>query len=155
MSHARLWLHLGALVAPLAAAALWSLLLYRTDIAKGLSQAAVFGIAGALAAQIAALLRWRALDRRAHEASGGWQTGVGMALITHVLFGVLFDVVLVASVGLSASMGTHRYSDLLLQSLFFAAMSISAVGLITFPTTALFTQKIAAIRRRELANGAA
>jgi hypothetical protein len=151
VSRARLVLHLAALFAPFAAAAAFSLLVNRTDHAAVLNQTLIFGSAGAIPAQFAALLRWRALDRRAHEPDGGWQTGIGMAALTHAGFGITFDAALVASTGWKESMGTGRVSDLALQSLFFAFASLMPLGAFTFPFTALLTQQVAGMRRRELA----
>jgi len=154
VSRARLLLHLAALLAPFVAAALWCVLLFRNEASRALGQALVLGTGGALSAQIAALLRWRALDRRARDGSGGWQTGIGMAAITHALFGLLLDAALVASVGWTQSMGTGRPSDLVVQVIFFSMASVLTVGLVTFPFTALLAQWVATQRRKEIADGA-
>ena len=152
MSRARIVLHLAALLAPFAAVALWSLVLFHDDLSHAIVEALAFGAAAALAAQIAAALRWRALERRARENRGGWQTGIGMAAITHVLFGVFVDAALVFATGWTASMGTGKPTDLIAQVIFFTLISLTTVGLITFPFTALVAQWVAGLRRRELAD---
>lgn len=156
MSRARLILHLVALLAPLIATSAWCVLVYQSNAAGAWGVVAVVGGLAALSAQVAALLRWRALDRRARAGQGAWLAGIGMAAITHALFGVLLDAALVLSLGgWREAAGTGRPSDLLLQSLFFFVMSVMPVGLVTFPATALFASWIAALRRKELGHAVA
>ncbi len=114
----------------------------------------IFGGFGAVAAEIAAWLRWSALERRVRALTGGWQTGIGMAAITHLLFGVLLGVVLTLSIGWEKAIGNGGVSDLVIQAGFFFAASLLTVGWITFPTTALLAHGIAARRRKELIDGA-
>jgi len=148
-----LWLHLAALLAPLAAAGAWTLIAREAELTFGPGGLAIFGGVAVIAAQVAALLRWRALERRAREGRGAWRTGIGMAAITHVLFGVLADVLLIAAVGgVQQAAGTGRFSDILLQMAFFFAASVFALGAVTFPATALLAHWIAALRRKELAD---
>ncbi|MEP7096991.1 MAG: hypothetical protein ABI748_04950 [Dokdonella sp.] len=152
---ARATLHLVALLAPFAAAALWVLLMYRSQSGVALRQFLLFGGLGALAAQVAAWLRWRALERRAREGHGAWHTGIGMAAITHLLFAVFGEALLVLAAGGWRSVaGTGRGSDIVLQMLFFLLISIFAVGAISFPSTAVLAQWIANLRRKELAHAA-
>jgi hypothetical protein len=155
MISARTWLHIAAVVAPCAAAMLGSILLNRTDLRLATGQAVIFGIGGTLAAQIAALLRWHALDRRAREGSGAWKTGLGMAVTTHALFGLLFVAATAASMRWLEAGDPGSAKELFAQAGFIAALSVLSVGAITFPATALLAQKIAALRRKELADGAA
>ena len=153
MSHARLLLHVVALVAPFAAATLFAAALDHDDPALAAKHALLFGLPAAIAAQVAAFVRWRALDRRAHEPHGGWQAGIGMALITHVLFAVTADTALLTATGWHA--GTDgSIGAMLVQMIFFFLASIGAVGAVTFPITALLAQWIAARRREEIADGA-
>lgn len=156
MSRSRLFLHLGALFAPLAAAGTWCLMLYRSEVPSALGIIGVVGGLGVLSAQVAAFLRWHALDLHARAGHGAWRTGIGMAAITHALFGVLLDGALVLSVGgWREAAGTGKASDLLLQSLFFFFVSVMPLGLVTFPATAFFATWIAALRRKELGNAVA
>jgi hypothetical protein len=153
VSRARLLLHVAALIAPFAAATLFAAAIDHDDAALAAKQTVMFGAPGAIAAEIAAWLRWPALDRRAHEGSGGWQTGIGMALITHVLFAVIVDAALLTATGwregtdgsISAAFG---------QTTFFFLASIGAAGVVTLPFTTLLAQWIAARRREEIADGA-
>jgi len=151
VSHARLWLHVAALLAPLAATAAWMLISHLADMAFGYVGLAIFGGVAVVSAQIAALLRWRALERRAREGHGAWLTGIGMAAITHLLFGVFADLLLIAAVGaVGQASDAGKPSDLVLQVLFFFIMSVFMLGAITFPATALLAHWIAALRRKEL-----
>ena len=153
MSRARLWLHVAALVAPLAAAGAWMLVMREASLSSGFGGFVFFGIGcvAVVSAQVAALLRWRALERRAREGHGAWLTGIGMAAITHLLFGVFADLLLVAAVGaVGQASDAGKPSDLALQVLFFFIMSVFALGAITFPATALLAHWIAALRRKEL-----
>jgi hypothetical protein len=152
----RIYLHLAAFVAPLAAAVAWCAVIYRSELANAAGVVAVVGGLGILAAQMAALLRWRALEARAREGRGAWLNGIGMAAITHALFGVFLDVALVLSVGgWREAVGTGKPTDLLIQSLVFFIASVMPIGLVTFPATALFATWIAALRAKELGDVAA
>jgi hypothetical protein len=150
VSRARWLLHASALIAPFLAALSWSAVMMQNELSLALRQTLLLGAAGAVAAEIAALIGWRAIERRAAAARNGWPVGIGMAAITHLLFGVMFDAMLVVAVGWRASMGTGRVSDLVLQSFFFALVSAVTLGAATFPLTALLAQWITAQRRREL-----
>jgi hypothetical protein len=150
-----LLLHVLALLLPVAAIALFASMVDR-DFAHVVRQAALFGGAGALSAQVAALLRWRALERRARAGHGGWITGLGMAAITHGLFGVLIVIGLAVAAGDWHDIaGTVRVSDLFVQALFFIAVSVLPVGMLTFPLTAAIAEFVARVRQRELPNVAA
>lgn len=152
MSRARLYLHCVALIAPFTAAATFACMVDR-DADFILRMAGIFGGVGALSAQIAALLRWRALERRARAGSGGWITGIGMAAITHVLFGVLAAIGLaIAAGGWRKSAGSGSPFDIVVQALFFMLASILPVGIVTVPATGGFAEWIARLRSRELAD---
>lgn len=150
MSRARLLLHLAALVVPVAAAAAWSFALNPADLRLALRQTQIFGGLGVVAAQLAALARWRALDRRARDGTGAWKTGLGMAVLTHVLFGVLFALALNASLLWLQPADASSLRDAIMQTLFFIAMSMLTIGLLSFPLTAVLAQVLAALRAREL-----
>jgi hypothetical protein len=150
MNRARLLLHACALIAPFVAALTGSAILMRNDIALGLEQTLMIGAAGAFAAEIAALIGWRAIERRAAVSRNGWPVGLGMAATTHLLFGVMCDALLVAAAGWRESMSTGRASDLVLPAFFFALISAMALGAATFPLTALLAQWITAVRQGEL-----
>lgn len=151
MSRARLWLHLAALLAPLAAVSVGPFMARDAGVMFGLSGFAIYGSIAVVSAQVAALLRWRALERHAREGHGAWRTGIGMAAITHLLFGVLADAVLIAAIGgWQEAAGTGKPSDIVLQMAFFFAASVFALGAVTFPATALLAHWIAALRRKEL-----
>ncbi|MEP6938409.1 MAG: hypothetical protein ABI846_01495 [Rudaea sp.] len=152
MSRSRLSLHLAALLLPLAAAALFALMVDR-DPAFVLRMAAYFGGAGALAAQVAALVRWPALERRAAAGWGGWLAGLGMAAITHVLFGMFVVIGLALAVGdWQHGAGTGKPFDLVLQALFFVAVSVMPLGALTFPLSAGLAEIVSRMRHRELAD---
>lgn len=150
MSRARILLHLAALVVPIAAAAAWSFALNPADPHLALRQTRIFGGLGVIAAQLAALARWRALDRRARAGAGAWKTGLGMAALTHVLFGMLFAFAFNASLLWLQPGDASSLHDAIMQALFFIAMSMLTIGLLSFPLTAALAQGLAALRAREL-----
>lgn len=155
MSRARLYLHLSALAIPLLATSVWSLALNRGDLPLAVKQDAIFGGVGVLSAQLASLLRWPTLERRARAGEGAWLTGLGMAALTHVFFGVIFAAMVNASVLWLQPEEAGGATDAILQALFFIAMSVLVVGAASFPLTAALAHGIAALRRKELADGAA
>jgi hypothetical protein len=148
---ARALLHGGALALPVGVALAWAMLMSFGDLRLGLRQALIFAVPAAIAAQIAALLRWSALERRAIANKPGWPAGIGMAAITHLLFGLLFALGLAVAVGLEHGFGESSWAQLLVQALFFTLASIGAVGMGTFFVTAVLAQKVAALRHKELA----
>lgn len=152
MSRARLHLHLAALLAPLAVAAAWCLLMSVSSGGFSARQFLVFGGIGVLSAQTAALLCWRALDRRARAGDGAWIVGLVMATITHLLFGIFGDALLIfAAGGWARAIGEGGVTSFITQIAFFTLMSVFALGALTFPVTALLANWIGAVRRRELA----
>ena len=112
---ARLLLHLVALLVPLLVAALFCMVQHGTLGTLVWRQLVLLGGVGLVAAQLAALISWRALERRAREGRGAWVVGLGMAALTHLLFGVLFDLAIVLAFGSwRAAAGTGQPTDLLL-----------------------------------------
>jgi hypothetical protein len=153
VSRARLLLHLAALLAPLAAAFGFSMLLPHDDAALVIRQTLLFGGVGALAAEIAAFACWRALDRRAKAGAGAWVVGLGMAALAHLGFGVIAVLALLAAAGWEGSVGERGVVALVIQVVFFVAASTFGVGFVTFPATAAIAQAVASLRRKELAHG--
>jgi len=151
---ARLVLHAVALIAPFVAAGAFCALLFRSETTSAWRQAGVLGGIGAIAAQIAAAVCWRSLDRHAREGRGAWKTGLGMAVLTHVLFGVLLAGAFAASLRFLDAGDPGSAKDLLLQAAFFSVASLTTAGAFTFPFTAWFAHAIAALRRKELAHDA-
>ena len=154
MSRARIVLHLVALLAPFLAAGAFCALLFRSETISAWRQAGVLGGIGALAAQIAAAVCWRPLDRRARAGSGAWKIGLAMAALTHLLFGVLLMGAFAASIRLLDAGDPGGAKDLLLQAAFFALASLTTVGALTLPLSAWLAQVLAAMRRTELADDA-
>ena len=149
---ARAWLHLAAVIAPLLAAALWSVLMASANGGIAWQPLLIFGAIGTICAQLAVLPRWRALERRTREGHGVWRTGLGMAFVTHVLFGFTCVALLfLGGAGWQNPGPGSGVSDLLVQVLFFFAASLFSLGFITLPATALLADRIAVLRRRELA----
>lgn len=149
---ARMRLHVGAfgiaLVAPLG----WVLLLYRDRWMEVDLRMAAFALPGVAAAQIAALLRWPALARRALDGRAGWPSGLGMASITHVLFGVFVALGLFLVTGPRAWLAESSLWALVPQALFFTLASLGACGIVTFVATALLARHVATRHREELAH---
>jgi hypothetical protein len=151
---ARIVLHGVALLAPFVAAGAFCALLFRSEATSAWRQAGVLGGIGALAAQIAAAVCWRSLDRRARDGQGAWKTGLVMAGLTHLLFGVLLMAAFAASIRFLDAGDPGNAGDLLLQAAFFSLASLTTVGALTFPFTAWLAHAIAALRRKELAHDA-
>lgn len=149
---ARARLHLGALLIALLAPLGWALLLWRDRLAVGDLRLLAFAVPGIIAAQMAAWMRWRALERRAGAGRHGWPAGLGMAALTHLLFGLLVALGLVVAVGPRAWLADASPWMLVPQALFFSLMSLGACGLVTFLATALLAQHVAHRRGRELAH---
>jgi hypothetical protein len=144
-----------AVLMPLVAAGLWCAAMSAVDGALAWRQSLLFAGLGVACAQLAALARWRALQRRAQAGRGAWRTGLGMAVVTHATFGVLCAALLIlVAGGWREAAGSGRVSDILVQMLFFSTASLFPPGLVTFPATALVAQGIAALRRREIAHDA-
>jgi hypothetical protein len=100
----------------------------------------------ALAAQIATALRWRHVEWWARQPAGGWQAGIAIALLTHVLFAAI--TTLIAAVLRSSA------TDLLpaAAGAFFLLLlgSLLLGGALSLPLSLLSAHWAAARRRKEL-----
>ena len=76
-----------------------------------------------------------------------------MAALSHLGFGVLAVLGLLAAVGWKGSVGDGGVSAIAIQIVFFVAASTLTVGFVTFPATAAIAQAVASLRRKELAHG--
>lgn len=149
---ARLRLHLGALLIALFAPLPWVLLIWNDQRRAPVLEVLMFSMPGIVAAQIAAWLRWSALVRRAREGRNGWPAGVGMAVLTHLLFGVVVALTLFFAVGPRTWLGESSPWTLVPQALFFSLMSLGTCGFLTFIATALLAQHVAGRLRQEQAH---
>jgi hypothetical protein len=154
VSRARLLLHVAALLAPFSAAFGFAFLVARDDRAFLLRQTLIFGGGGAIAAEIAAFACWPSLERRAREGRRVWRVAIGMAALTHALFGVLAVVVLAFATGWSEALASSGIGGLSVQVLFFIAASVFGAGFVTFPATVAIAETVAPLRRKELAHAA-
>ncbi|WP_440223562.1 hypothetical protein ACQQ2N_21170 [Dokdonella sp. MW10] len=148
--NARAWLHLAALLAPLVAALLLAWVVFQGELLETPWRAPALAAPGVIAAQLVAWWRWPALERRAVAGEGAWLTGLGMAALTHVLFGVLLVVALMIAAGPRAYFGESGAWSVAGQIVFFMLASLGATGWLSFPLTAGLAQAIAALRRKEL-----
>ena len=73
-----------------------------------------------------------------------------MAVLTHLLFGVLFALVLNASLSWLQPGDAGSIHDAIMQALFFVVVSTLSVGLVSFPLTAMLAHGLAVLRAREL-----
>lgn len=151
---ARVVLHLGAGVLPLAVVAVAVLLVFGRGAlsAAGATEAGFIGLAAAAAAQIAALAGWPLLDDAARR-TGWWRpllTGVGMALLTHLLFGPIMQLV----GRLHAAASYPSVAGLLLGALSLSLVSLLLVGWATAPLVAAFAVFVHRLRSKELARAA-
>lgn len=147
---ARALLHFIAFLLPMIPVLLWLGAMGKQFDVAGLIAAATVLVPAVVAAQTAACLRWRALDRRAHARQSAWQTGVGMALLTHLLFGLYLALAFVAAVGLQEWRGDGRFWQLPMQAFFFAFVSLMLGGAISLPVTAWVAHAISRRREKEL-----
>lgn len=150
---ARLRLHAGALLIALCAPLPWVLLMLQPDHLKIADlRLLVFAVPGIVAAQIAAWLCWRALVRRVREGRDGWPAGLGMAVLTHLLFGALVALALFLAGVSDTGTSESSFWMVVFQALFFALMSFGTCGLVTVIATALLAQHVAKrLRLHELA----
>ena len=104
-----------------------------------------------LAAQTAALLRWRALDRRARSQQSAWPTGLGMAVLTHFFFGIYLALTFVTTMGLQEWRGDGAIWQVPLQAIFFGIVSLGLAGAGSLPVTAWVVHVVSRRREKELA----
>ena len=149
---ARLRLHVGALLVALAVPLGWMVLLYRDRLIDVDMRMAMFALPGIVAAQLAALVRWPALARRARDGRAGWPSGLGMALLTHLLFGAFAALGIFLATGPRTWLAESSAWALFPQALFFSLASLGACGIVTFVATALLAQHVAARHRTERAH---
>lgn len=149
---ARVALHLAALVLPLLPLAGWMLVVERSFDWNGLSAMLFFAGPAIVAAQLAAWLRWSALKARASSHGRAWLTGLGMAFITHLLFGVLLVLTLLVASGSKEWATMESWWQLPAQALFFAFVSLSLTGVVTLPATAWIAHRVARHYQKELAS---
>ncbi|ANB16853.1 hypothetical protein [Dokdonella koreensis] len=126
------------------------LLLAGGPLGAALRRVALVAVPAVAATGLAAWLRWSALERRARSGSGGWQTGIGMAALSHALFGLLLALALMLATGPAYWIHGGGW-NLPLQALFFSLASLGAVGIPSFLLAAWLAQDTAARRRKELA----
>lgn len=149
---ARTALHLAALLLPVLPLAGWMLMIDRSFDWNGLSAMLFFAGPAIIAAQLAAWLRWNALKARAGSHGHAWLTGLGMAAITHLLFGVILVLTLLVASGSEEWTSMDNWWQLPVQALFFAFVSLSLTGVVTLPATAWIAHRVARHYQKELAS---
>ena len=148
---ARAILHLCGLLLPTIPVLLWLAAMGKQfDIAGLMVLLATAGPA-VLAAQTVALLRWRALDRRARSRQSAWPTGLGMAVHTHFFFGIYLALAFVATTGLQEWRGDGAIWQIPLQAIFFSIVSLGLCGAVSLPVTAWIAHLVSQRREKELA----
>lgn len=149
MSRARLLLHAAALVFPLLAAGA----MMTTSFFRGAED--FFALAGVavVAAQLAVLPGWWLLERSARRP--GWirpaLAGLVMALLTHLLFGVVMELWSVVRAIGPERVGLAGIYVRLQSVLFVAGLSCAFVGWATAPAVMLLCVALQRLRRGELA----
>lgn len=149
---ARVVLHLAALLLPVLPLAGWMLVVDRSLDWNSFAAMLFFAGPAVLAAQLAAWLRWKALQARAMANGPAWLTGLGMAAITHLLFGVLLVLTLLVASGAGEWTSMESWWQLPAQALFFAFVSLSLTGVVTLPATAWIAHRVARHYQKELAS---
>lgn len=147
---ARVILHLSALLLPLIPVLIWLGVVGKQLNFAGLTATFIIAAPAVLAAQTAALLRWRALERRARNKQSAWPTGLGMAVLTHFFFGIYLALAFVATTGLQEWRGDGAIWQVPLQAIFFGIVSLGLAGAVSLPVTAWITQVISQRREKEL-----
>ncbi|MBL0163596.1 MAG: hypothetical protein IPP82_08140 [Xanthomonadales bacterium] len=148
---ARAILHLCALVLPMIPVLIWLGAMGKQFNVAGLTATLLIAAPAVLAAQTAALLRWRALDKRARSKQSAWPTGLGMAVLTHFFFGIYLALAFVATTGLQEWRGDGAIWQVPLQAIFFGIVSLGLAGAVSLPVTAWLAQVISQRREKELA----
>lgn len=148
---ARILLHFAALVIAVLPVLLWLVVTDQAIDSKSFSAIMIFVGPAIFAAQFAALVRWKALKLRAMANNRAWLTGLGMAAITHLMFGVLLSLVLLVVSGGGELSSVEIWWQFPVQVLFFALVSLSLTGVVTFPATAWIAHWIAGRYRKEMA----
>ena len=92
------------------------------------------------------------LQARAMANGPAWLTGLGMAAITHLLFGVLLVLTLLVASGAGEWTSMESWWQLPAQALFFAFVSLSLTGVVTLPATAWIAHRVARHYQKELAS---
>ncbi len=148
MIGARARLHLAAALMPAALAVPWALWMTGGPMGRTLRSAVLFAGPAILAAQLAAWLRWGAIERRARNGGDGWPAGLGMAALTHGLFGLLLALVMLAET--RTDDWTDTLSDSAIIGSLFALASLVLAGVPSFLLTAWLAQRLTVRRRKEL-----
>lgn len=148
---ARVMLHLIALLLPMIPVLVWLVAMGKQFDEAGALAAATIAVPTVLGAQTAVCLRWRALDRRAHNKHSAWPTGLGIALLTHFFFGIYFTLALFATVGLQQWRADGAFWQIPMQAIFFGLFSLLFVGALSLPVTAWVAHLISRRREKELA----
>jgi hypothetical protein len=112
---------------------------------------AVMAASPSLSGQIATAWGWRRIEAAARSGRAGWPTGIGIGMLTHVLFAALGMLL-----GLIVSpIGGQWLEHTLLMFGFLFVFSLLLGGLFSLPLAALSAQWAATRRRKELAHVAA
>ncbi len=148
---ARGLLHLCAFFLPMIPVLLWLGAMGKRFDEGGVIAALAIAGPAVLAAQTAAWLRWRALDRRAHAGQSAWPTGLVMALLTHAFFGAYLALALGATVGLQEWRADGAFWQIPMQAIFFGVFSLLFGGAVSLPVTAWVAHVFSRRREKELA----
>ncbi|MCQ4166878.1 hypothetical protein [Tahibacter harae] len=152
MSRARLLLHLAALVLPVLAAGALMLSVFF----KGADEFFLLAGVAVVAAQLAVLPGWWLLDRSARRR--GWirpaLAGLAMALLTHLLSGVVMELWVTLSGAGPERAGLAGLYLRLQGVLLVAGLSCAFVGWATAPAVMLLCVLLQRRRRAELAGAA-
>ena len=113
----------------------------------------VLALAPSASAQLATALRWRRIDARARQRLSGWPAGIGIALLTHLIFAALGAVAVVVWDWSNPHDGSWLVNvAAVFGSLFFFSLLFG--GALSLPLSALAAQWAAAQRAGELADAA-
>jgi hypothetical protein len=143
VSIARLLLHVIALVAPL----LVTFLFGAFTSHNGMQFVAAAGLSAVVAAQLACLIYWPWMERRARRGAPGWPVGAAIAAATHVLcaLGILI---------FNLRSPLDLFGPPIGIGLLIFGFTLLFVGWLTFPLTMVVAHWLVRVRARELQHAA-
>ena len=139
MSNARVLLHVIALVGTLLVTFLGGAFI--THNGNGVVSAA--GLSAVCATQLACLIYWPWIERRAWRGASGWPVGIMIAAGSHVLCALGFLLPGMLGPG-------FVFGQALLMGMLVFGFSLLLVGWLSFPLTMIVAQWVVRLRNREL-----
>jgi len=144
VSKARFLLHAAALVVPLLIILLRSPanMLAVAPVSGIVQTIGIDGVIAVVAAQLASLIYWPWIERRARRSASGWPIGIVLAGACHVLFSI--------GLLLPGMTSMHAFGEALGMSVLVLGFSLVLQGWLSFPLSMVVAQWVVHVRAREL-----